>query len=108
MEFLGVLLTSVCVFIVGIVIYDAYKIAMFEKYINEKLEQDLEEVKSKIIHTELVFESNSLLLYNKETNEFIAQANTWDELNEILSERYPDYFFHLENEIMKKAKLFNK
>lgn len=47
-----------------------------------------------------------LLLYRKDSNDFIAQGSSWEELNKNAITRYPDVMFNVTPEDIKLAKEF--
>ncbi len=61
-----------------------------------------------IVDCYLVFNDNTMYMYNKENNEFIAQGNSWEELNANTSSRYKNIMFNLPTSEIDKAKEFKK
>jgi len=47
-------------------------------------------------------------MYNRETNEFIAQGNTFEELETRLKKEFPDKYFDVKQEDIDYAKTLGK
>ncbi len=68
----------------------------------EELEDDV------IIDSYIDFNEDSMIMYRKDNNEFIAQGRSWDELNKNTIERFPDLKFNVVTSDIEKAKVFGK
>lgn len=105
----NLILISAVSAIVGIVVFLIMDRLSFNYKLNsmkEEAETLLEQLDEKLIRTKVIIENNTILIYNQETDEFLAQASSWDELNEVLKARFPDRWFHLDQEDIERIKSF--
>jgi len=69
------------------------------------LAQDiLDELKSKIVDCKLEKHNDEFFLYNRETNEFLAQGKTYDDICETLKVKYPSKYFNVTGEDLDELK----
>lgn len=68
----------------------------------------LEALEESVIDTRIEFDDNIMRAYNMETDEFLAQGKTWDELNSVLRNRFPDKMFNVKQDQIDKAVDFGK
>lgn len=85
--------------------YRSYKMLLRMKDYAEGI---LEAFEERVIRARLEFDSNIMLCYNRETDEFLAQAKTWDELNTVLKNRFPDKMFDVPQEQINRAQTYGK
>jgi len=95
-------------FFIGTVLYKTYidiKVKLLEKRLEERIELTLTQLKKSIINSKIEVDNGVYYLYNRETNEFIAQGNTFDELEKAAKTKFPDKLFNVPqkelNEIIK-------
>ena len=68
----------------------------------------LEAFEERVVRARLEFDNNFMICYNRETDEFLAQAKTWDELNNVLKSRFPDKMFDVPQEQINKAQTYDR
>lgn len=91
---LGIVIGVVGTFII-IDIVAKYIERIEDKRLDEKLEKGLEKLRETIIPSRIESANGILYLYNKETNDFIAQGTTFEELNDNAKRRYPEKLFNV-------------
>jgi hypothetical protein len=64
--------------------------------------ESLDRLKEKIIPSRIEEENGMLYLYNKETNEFLAQGKTFRELEQNVKEKFPNKLFNVPQEELNK------
>jgi len=79
-----------------------------EEEINEQVQEIMDKMKQTVIPCKLEFVNNTILMYNRETNEFIAQGDTFDELETRLKKEFPDKYFDVRQEDIDHAKTIGK
>jgi hypothetical protein len=72
-------------------------------YIMKQLGEDLENVASELIQIKIELHSGQYYVFNKETDEFMAQAPTRAELEDSLAARYPEKRFAATPENLKEV-----
>lgn len=70
--------------------------------LDDKFKEGMEKLKQTIIPSTIEEANGMLLMYNSETNEFLAQGKTMQELNENAKLRFPDKLFNVPQEIIDK------
>lgn len=75
----------------------------FRDRMKDVLEDDKE-----IVDCYITFTDKSMLMYKVENNEFVAQGDTWEDLNKNTIARFPDLMFNVKTEQINKAMKFNK
>jgi hypothetical protein len=95
MEFLvGLIVGVIGTFIViDIVAKAAQKLG--DKDLDDKIEKGLTKLRETIIPSRIEHVNGMLYLYNKETNDFIAQGKDFEELNENAKKRFPEKLFNV-------------
>jgi hypothetical protein len=78
--------------------------------INYKMKQMLDSianssVEKKIIPLDFVKMDHAILAYNRETQQFLAQGNTREEITELLKRRFPDTSFIANTQNLKEVGL---
>ena len=68
----------------------------------------LEAFEERVVKARLEFEDNVIRMYNRETDEFLAQGKSWDELNDTLKQRFPDKLFDVNQEQINRASQYSK
>lgn len=95
MEFLGGLIVGVIgTFIVIDIVARAVE-KLSDKELDEKVEKGLAKLRETIIPSRIEHVNGMLYLYNKETNDFIAQGKSFEELNENAKKRFPEKLFNV-------------
>jgi hypothetical protein len=79
-----------------------------EDEINEQVHEIMNKMKQTVVPCKLEFVNNTILMYNRETNEFIAQGNTFEELETRLKKEFPDKYFDVKQEDIDYAKTLGK
>lgn len=108
MEIVFTIIVSSLVGIITFFIADRFFYNKRLTAMQEHAEGLLEEFNEKVIHSRVEVEGDTIIMYNNDTDEFLAQGRTWEELNTKLKERFPDKWFHLDQEIIDKIRSFNK
>jgi len=72
-------------------------------YIMKQLDQDLGEIEDELINIKIEQHSGQYYVFNKETDEFMAQAPTRKELEDSLASRFPDTRFAATPENLKEV-----
>ena len=75
--------------------YIYVRVSMLEKRLDKKVEEVLTEFRKSIIKSRVEHVNSVYYLYNRDTNEFIAQENTFDELEKAAKLKHPDKLFHV-------------
>lgn len=79
---------------------------------SEDLEEELEDVISKfkrvVVPCRLEFVNDTILIYNRETDEFITQGKSFEELENNLKSLHPEKYFDVKEEEIKLAKNIGK
>lgn len=98
--------------IVGVVCFMmGYWLAGFIRDIKDRMEINkiergikdrLEEFRSKVIPSRIEEEKGVLYLYNSDTNEFLGQANSFDELEEAMAAKFPGKLFNVPKDELSK------
>lgn len=94
----------------------AFIVISYSKYIQfkrmEKMsfyaQSMLEELEDRVIDARLEFDEGMIRMYDSETDEFLAQGKTWDELNDILKFRFPNKLFNVKQEQIDRASQYSK
>lgn len=76
-------------------IYIDIRLRFLEKRIEDKIEKTLTEIRKNVIDSKIEFVNGVYYLYAKETNEFLAQGNTFDELEKAARTKYPEKLFNV-------------
>lgn len=82
----GILLTN---------IISAIKVRLEVQELDKQFKEKLEKLKEKIIPSRIEEVNGSLFLYNKETNEFLGQGKTLDDLESNVRLKYPNKLFNV-------------
>jgi hypothetical protein len=98
--------------VIGIVITLAIANAVARVYIHIQskkldaaLESGLAKLKETIVPARIEDVNGMLFLYNKETEEFLAQGKTFEELNRSAKDRFPNKLFNVpQSELDKYTK----
>jgi len=72
-------------------------------YIMKQLGEDLEQIADELIQIKIERHSGQYYVFNKETDEFMAQAPTRAELEDSLAARYPEKRFAATPENLKEV-----
>jgi hypothetical protein len=72
-------------------------------YIMKQLGEDLKQVAEDLIQIKIEHHSGVYYVFNKETDEFMAQASTRNELEDALAKRYPEKRFAATPENLKEV-----
>lgn len=88
--FLGCVFTFCLIHIIATI-----RIKMIEKRVEKKINETLDEFRKAIIKSRIEVVNGMYFLYNRETEEFIAQGTTFDELEKAAKLKYPDKLFHV-------------
>jgi len=79
---------------------------MLEKKLEEKIEESLTKLRETIIPARIEVANDTLYMYNRETNEFLAQGNSFMELEKAARLKFPNKLFNVPqselNEIVKE------
>jgi hypothetical protein len=108
MEFIVGILAGVLIsFIVIVLIAQALARARI-RYIEHKIDEGIKAFREHVIDSRIELVSNQLFLYNKKTDEFLAQGKDLQELNDNASKRFPDKLFNVPNSELIKYEQVNK
>lgn len=66
--------------------------------INEKMNA----LKEKIVPSRIEEENGVLFLYHRETNEFLGQGNSFEDLENVMKEKFPEKLFNVPQEEINK------
>ena len=103
-DFLHYLLFGAVVFLV----YKLYELNKMVEELDEESSDILDMFYDKVIYSKLEVVGGRLMMYKEETGEFLAQGNNWKELNDNLTTNFPNKWFHLEQEVIDKARKLNE
>lgn len=97
--------TVTAILLIGYLQYRNYRrITMMQNY----AESLLEEFEERVIKARIEFDHGRLMCYNRETDEFLAQADNWNELNDRLKERFPNKMFDVPQDQITKAQSYDQ
>jgi hypothetical protein len=66
-----------------------------EKRLETKIAETLTKLKETIIPARIEVANGVFYMYNRETNEFLAQGNTFDELEKTARSKFPNKLFNV-------------
>ena len=101
-EFLSIFIVFTMGFILGWVLREEMAKRRVDKLL-EQLGGELEEVAQDLINIKIEHHSGVYYVFNKETDEFMAQAPTRKELEDSLAARYPEKRFAATPENLKEV-----
>lgn len=87
--------------LIGIFLHRAYihiRVQMLEKRIEQKIDTVLTEFRKNIINSKIEFVNGVYYMYDRQTNEFIAQGTTFEELEKAARAKCPDKLFNVPHE----------
>lgn len=106
------------IILIGIIsgIVSAGTVIAYSKYLQHKrllrtmnYAQDiLQEFEERVVNARLEFYDDVIRMYNKDTDEFLAQGKSMDELNSTLKSRFPDKLFNIKQEQIDRASQYGK
>lgn len=79
-------------------IQEQMEINKLERGITERLEK----FREKVIPSRIEEENGVLYLYNSDTNEFLGQANSFEELEKAMMDKFPGKLFNVPKEELSK------
>jgi hypothetical protein len=79
-------------------IKEQMEIKKLERGITERLEK----FREKVIPSRIEEENGVLYLYNSDTNEFLGQANSFEQLEEAMMAKYPGKLFNVPKDELSK------
>lgn len=85
-------------FILGIItikIYSSIALYFLEKRLEQKVEEVLKEFRKNVINSKIEVENGTYFIYNRETNEFLGQGKTFEELEKVMKAKYPNKLFNV-------------
>ena len=68
----------------------------------------LEEFEERVINARIEFYDKSMMVFDSDTDEFLAQGKTMDELNSTLKSRFPDKLFNIKQHQIDRAQTYEK
>jgi len=91
-------------------------VVLYSKYVHYKrvskvityAQSIVDELENRIINTRLEFDNNCIRAYNNDSDEFLAQGVSWNEINSNLKRRFPGNFFNVPQEQIIRAEKFSK
>ena len=89
-EIINIILVAIIMFIVGWVARERYALKLI-KSLREQLRQTL--ATSRHIPIKFTKDGDSFFVYNELTDEFLGQGKTRQEIQELLSTRFPGVYF---------------
>lgn len=90
---------------IGIVLHRTFIAIRHElamKKIEKAVENKLSEFKSKVINSRIDEMNGVLYLYNSDNDEFLCQANSFTELEELARTKFPGKLFNIPPQQMRK------
>ena len=96
-------LVSGVIVIIGITHFVEGYVETFREHMRQIIDDD-----DDIIDAYITFENDLMLLHRKDNNQFIAQGESWEDLNKNAIKRFPDIQFNVVTDEINKAKEFNK
>lgn len=85
-------------FVAGIFVYRSLiAIATYalQKRLENKVSELMEEFKKSMIDSKIEVADGVYYMYNRDTNEFLAQGKTFEELEKAARAKYPDKMFNV-------------
>lgn len=101
-EFLSIFAVFILGFILGWILREEMAKRRVDALMNQ-LGSELETVAKDLINIKIEQHSGMYYVFNKETDEFMAQASTRKELEDSLAERYPEKRFAATPENLKEV-----
>lgn len=89
----------------GIIFHSSYikiKHELELKKIERAVMKKMAEFKEKVINSRIDEMNGVLYLFNEDNGEFLCQANTFNELEKLASEKFPGKLFNIPPQQMKK------
>ena len=72
------------------------------KKLEDGITERLEKFREKVIPSRIEEENGVLYLYNSDTNEFLGQANSFEQLENAMMEKFPGKLFNVPKEELSK------
>jgi hypothetical protein len=85
-------------FFAGIIclrIYATITMHFLEKRLERKIDDVLTEFRKNVINSRIEFVNGIYFMYNRDTNEFLGQGNTFEELEKTVKVKYPNKLFNV-------------
>ena len=99
LEFLFGIITGILVYR-ALIAYAAYAL---EKKIDKKVSELMSEMKKSMIDSKIEMANGIYYLYNRDTNEFLAQGATFEELEKAARSKYPNKMFNVPHKELMSA-----
>lgn len=104
MELIGGIIIGVILALAALNIIARIYLDIKEKQLDDAIKDGLAKLKETIIPSKIENVNGRLFLYNCETNEFLAQGNNLQELNDAARSRFPNKLFNVPAEQLKGLK----
>lgn len=86
---------------VGWVLRETYATHVLNKVLHN-VEENVKQIAKDAIHINIEKHNDHFYVYNKETNTFMAQAGSKEELEEILKDRFPGKNFACSEKVLRE------
>ncbi len=103
------LILGIFIGVIGVKLFMTIEMYFMEKTLEKKVEKILTDFRKNVINSKIEVENGIYFMYNRETNEFLGQAKTFEELDKVMREKYPNKLFNVpHSELMEVMKAKNE
>lgn len=99
-------------FILGVItlkIYSSITLYFLEKRLEKKIDSVLTEFRKHVVNSKIEVVNDTYFMYNRDTNEFLGQGKTFEELEKTMKIKYPNKLFNVPHEeLMEVLKAKNE
>lgn len=90
-------------------LYMMLEMYLIEKRLEKRIDEVLTKFRSHLINSKIEVVNDVYFMYDRDTNAFLAQGNSFEELNQNAMKKYPDKLFNVpHNELMEVMKANNE
>lgn len=98
--------------LIGVLAHRTYiniRVQFLEKQLEQRIENLLEDLRNSIIDSKIEYANGIYYMYDRETNEFLAQGSTFEELEKAARQKCPNKRFNVpHDELVEILKSKNK
>ena len=96
-----IIISVICGAIIGYgirgILYEYARLKLL-KELDSSINEKMNALKEKIVPSRIEEENGVLFLYHRETNEFLGQGNSFEELENTMKNKFPDKLFNVPQE----------
>jgi hypothetical protein len=103
------LILGIFIGVISVKLFMTIEMYFMEKTLEKKVEKILIDFRKNVINSKIEVENGIYFMYNRETNEFLGQATTFEELDKVMRTKYPNKLFNVPHaELMEVMKAKNE